>query len=101
MKKLKERWGITSNWSLVVILIVFAVTGSSAAYLANPVMDLLGLDSDTTNALLYWPLRILLIFPIYQVLLVTFGYIAGQGKFFWNFEKRMLRHLGLGRFLAD
>jgi hypothetical protein len=37
-----------------------------------------------------------LIFPIYQVLLVFFGFIFGQFKFFWNFEKKMLSRMGLG-----
>ncbi|MEL0308655.1 MAG: DUF6787 family protein, partial [Flavobacteriaceae bacterium] len=43
----------------------------------------------------YWPLRIILIFPLYQVLLVLFGWIFGQFKFFWAFEKKMLKRLGI------
>ena len=39
---------------------------------------------------------ILLIFPVYQILLVAFGWLFGQFKFFWNMEKKMLRRLGLG-----
>ncbi len=96
MEKLKNRWGIDSNFQIVIIFIVFAVTGSAAAKLAAPLTEFIGLDSETTNAWLYWPVRILLIFPIYQVLLVTFGWLFGQFEFFWNFEKKMLNRLGLG-----
>ncbi|MDA9201881.1 diacylglyceryl transferase [Flavobacteriaceae bacterium] len=95
MKRLKERWGIYSNFQLVMILIVFAVTGSSAARLATPVTSFLGITADNFSAWVYWPARILLIFPIYQVLLVFFGFIFGQFKFFWNFEKKMLNRMGL------
>ena len=95
MNKLKERWGITSNWQLVVIFIVFGLTGSSSAKLAGPFVEMLGIDNDI-SVWIYWPARILLIFPIYQVLLIIFGWLFGQFQFFWNFEKKMLRSMGLG-----
>jgi len=46
----------------------------------------------------FWftPIRLLLIFPIYQVLLVAIGFLFGQFKFFWAFEKKMLRSMKLG-----
>lgn len=96
MEKLKKRWGIDSNFQIVMILIVFAVTGSVSAKLAAPLTEFLGLEQETTNTWLYWTARILLIFPIYQVLLVAFGWLFGQFDFFWNFEKKMLGRLGLG-----
>lgn len=96
MEKLKKRWGVDSNFQIAVIFIVFAVTGSSAAKLAQPVCELIGLNQTTTAPWLYWAIRIVLIFPIYQVLLVFFGWIFGQFKFFWNFEKKMLSRMGLG-----
>ncbi|MBT8319526.1 MAG: diacylglyceryl transferase, partial [Gramella sp.] len=73
MKKLKDRWDIESNWQLFIILLVFAITGSSAAKLASPLVDFLGINSETSHWSIYWFARIVLIFPIYQVLLVSFG----------------------------
>ncbi|MBT8237555.1 MAG: diacylglyceryl transferase [Croceitalea sp.] len=96
MEKLKERWGIESNFQIVVIFIVFGLTGSAAAKLAGPLTDIIGLTKNSVSGWVYWPIRILLIFPIYQVLLVVFGWLFGQYKFFWNFEKKMLKRLGLG-----
>jgi len=96
MEKLKQRWGIESNFQVIMIFIVFGVTGSVATKIAAPVTELIGLDSETTNPWLYWTVRILIIFPLYQVLLVAFGWLFGQFKFFWNFEKKMLKRLGLG-----
>lgn len=96
MEKLKKRWGITSNFQLIVIFIVFAITGSTSAYLSKPVIEWIGISKDAMSAWLYIPLRLLIIFPVYQVLLVFFGFVSGQFKFFWNFEKKMLRSMGLG-----
>lgn len=101
MKKLKERWGIQSNFQLVIIFVVFAITGSLSAYLAKPVLNYIGLSREVFpehffGGFFYYSLRILLIFPIYQVLLVVIGTLFGQNKFFWDFEKKMLSRLGLG-----
>lgn len=96
MNKLKQRWGITSNFQLVIIFIVFAITGSSSAYLSKPVLTWMGVTKDIMSIWLYIPLYLILIFPIYQVLLVFFGFIFGQFKFFWAFEKKMLKAVGLG-----
>jgi hypothetical protein len=101
MNRLKERWGITSNWQLIVILFVFAITGSSSVYVAKPFLQWIGLtpgvfDDNWWAPWIYWSIRILLIFPFYQVLLVLFGWLFGQFRFFWNFEKQMLVRLGLG-----
>ena len=95
MKKLKERWKINSNFQLTIIFIVFAITGSTSAYLSKPILEYIGLTKDTTSLWIYYPLYIILIFPVYQVLLISFGFIFGQFAFFWAFEKKMLRALGL------
>ena len=95
MKKLKERWGIESNFQLTLIFIVFAITGSASAWLSKPFCYWLGI---TKADLGFWftPVRLLLIFPIYQVLLVCIGFLFGQFRFFWAFERKMLRSMGLG-----
>lgn len=98
MKKLKQRWGIHSNFQIFLILLVFAINGSLAVRLANPLMNFLGLDRQTTHSLVYWTLRILLIFPIYQITLVGVGCLFGQFKFFWEMEKKMLKRIGFKRF---
>jgi len=99
MKKLKERWGISSNWQVVVIFIVFGITGSTSAKIAGPIVEFLGITQENTSGWIYWPVRILLIFPVYQVLLIIFGWIFGQFQFFWAFENKMLRRLGFAKFL--
>ncbi|WP_339701355.1 DUF6787 family protein [uncultured Marixanthomonas sp.] len=93
MNKLKKRWNITSNWQLTVIFIVFAITGSTSAKFAAPLTEAIGITEEN-GWYIYWPVRILIIFPAYQVLLVFFGWLFGEFHFFWNFEKKMLCSMG-------
>ena len=101
MKRLKEKWGITSNFQILIIFFVFSVTGSLALWIAKPILEFVGLDKSTVSACIFWPIRISIIFPIYQVLIVIIGALFGQFKFFWNFEKKMLVRLGFKSFKQD
>lgn len=101
MNKLKQRWGITSGFQFAIILIVFAITGSTAAYLSKPILAWFGIVKGEVSAWVYYPLYIVLIFPVYQVLLISIGTIFGQFKFFWAFEKKMLKGMGLGFLFND
>ena len=97
-QKLKIKWGINSNFQLLIILLVFSITGSLAVYIAKPLLDLVGANSDSMSLWIYIPIRIAIIFPTYQVLIVIIGSLFGQFQFFWNFEKKMLSRLGFKRF---
>ena len=105
MEKLKKRWGISSNGQILLIILVFGITGSSSVFLAKPLLGFMGLERMNFSpeflwgGLFYYAIRILMIFPIYQVLLVTYGWLFGQFNFFWNFEKNMLSRIGLARIL--
>ena len=96
MRKLKERWGITSNFQLVIIFIVFAINGSLSARISYFLMDLIGIDKITTPWYFYYPVLLVLVLPLYPFMLMAFGYLFGQSKFFFPFSKRMLKSIGLG-----
>jgi hypothetical protein len=100
MKELKKRWGIETNFQFTIIFIVFAITGSTSAWLSKPVCFWLGITKEDLG-LWFTPFRLLLIFPLYQILLVLIGFLFGQFKFFWAFEKKMLRRMGLGFFFKE
>ena len=97
-QKLKSKWKIQSNFQLIVILIVFSITGSCSLVVANPVLDLLNITPESMSPWIFKPLRLILIFPIYQVLILLFGALFGQFQFFWNFEKKILSRMGFKRF---
>ena len=90
LQRLKEKWNISSDRQLAVVFLVFAITGSGSLKLARPILDLLGI-SDISNPWIRIPLRILIVLPVYQVLLLVVGTIFGQFRFFLNLQKRWLR----------
>jgi manganese efflux pump family protein len=96
MEKLKAKWGIQSNLQLIIVFVVFAVTGSSSVFVSTPLFDYLGISKESLNILIYYVLKIIIVFPVYLVLLLFFGFISGQIKFFWKFEKNMLINMGFG-----
>lgn len=95
LESLKKRWGIDSNFQLFVIFIVFGTTGSMSVKLGLPVLEYFDVTKDRFGSGVYLILRILLIFPLYQVLLLFFGALFFQFKFFWKFEKKMLQKMRL------
>jgi hypothetical protein len=98
-KSLKERWNIQSNFQLVKILFVFAITGTLSARLSAPLLDFLGLHRGEINPFIYWPLYIILILPVYKVLILIIGWLFGEYQFFLNFVKKMLSRMGFAKFL--
>ncbi len=104
--RLKDKWDVESNLQLVIIFVVFAITGSSSVKIAKPLLDFVGVEKSAFEGVilgdaLYWFLRILIVFPIYQVLLIFFGTLFFQFKFFWNFEKKILSRMGFKRFFQE
>lgn len=96
MKKLKSRWGITSNFQLVIIFIVFAINGSLSARISSFFLDEMGITKENTNVVLYYVVLLLLVLPLYPFMLMFFGWIFGQSKFFTPFAARMIRSMKMG-----
>lgn len=101
ISKLEPKWVVDQRWELIRIFIVFAITGSSSVVVGRPFIKLIGITTDNLHPLLYWILFITISLIFYQILLVVVGWVFGQFQFFWNFEKKMIRRFGLGRFLKD
>jgi hypothetical protein len=87
-EKLKSRWGVSTTWQVIVILIVFSLAGCSILYVKTPVLDFLHIPKQTT----LW-IKIPLIILVYQVLLLFWGGILGHFSFFWQKEKKLARLL--------
>ncbi|WP_298420418.1 DUF6787 family protein [uncultured Kordia sp.] len=97
-KKLENKWVTTYRWEIITIFIVFALTGTSSVRVAKPILEFIGFTRTLFpdgffGGFLYWIVRIIIILPIYQILLIIFGTLLGQFKFFWEFEKKMLRRM--------
>ena len=95
IKYLKDKWNLKSNFQLVIILIVFAITGSSSLYISKPLMEFLSISSENMDIYLYWILRFIIVTVVYQFVLLLVAFVFGQFNWFWNFEKKILKKMGL------
>jgi len=92
---LKEKWNLKSNFQLAIILVVFAITGSSSLYISKPLLEFLSISTETMGSLPYWILRFLVVTIVYQFVLLIVAFLFGQFKWFLDFEKKILKRLGL------
>ena len=89
LERFKKKWGIDSTLSIVLILIVFSLAGSSIVFVRKPLFNLLEIN-DSHFALKTF-VYLIAIFPCYQLFLLIYGALLGQFKFFWDKEKKMGR----------
>ena len=92
-KRLQEKWGV-STYQFWIIFIVFGLTGTTTAILTRYITAWLGMNAGT-----YWVWKVLLRVGMllfgYQFILLSFGALLGQWSFFWKYEKKLLRKLGV------
>ena len=88
-RKLIKIFKVRDFKQLVIIFIVFGITGSLSVILGKYVLINIFGESFLNNDY-YWLLRLILIFPIYQVLLIIVGALFGQFRYFWEIEKKIL-----------
>lgn len=88
---MKRRWGVT-GWGVVAILASFSLAGMSVLKVGRPIVHAI-LPHDPP-AWQYWTVKLLIIVPIYEVLLLCWGTLLGQGRFF------RLKLVQTARFLA-
>lgn len=90
-EKLKAKWKV-SGTQLFLILCTFAVTGTLTAWISRSITSWIGFTDQTHWG---WKLLVRLIILIfgYQVIILIVSVFFGQFRFFWNYEKKILRWL--------
>ena len=89
--KLQQRWKLQSAWQVIIILIVFACTGTTVLVIKRPLFQYWFPEGDKPlwASIAYYTL----IFPVYNVFLLAYGFVFGQFSFFWNLEKRLFNRI--------
>jgi len=91
--KLQQKWKVSSS-QLFFILCTFAVTGTTTAYISRSITSWVGFNEQT-----FWAWKLMLRMSIlifgYQVIILIVAFLFGQFPFFWNYEKKILRRLGI------
>lgn len=95
LQRFKDKWNIKSNFQLIIILVVFSITGSAALVVRKFVFNLVGIQPET-SLFIKVPLYILVLFPAYHILLFIIGSLIGQFEFFYAFQKKSLTFLKFG-----
>ncbi len=88
LEKLKKKWGLRNFFQVIMVLIVFSLTGMTVVVVRPVVFSWFGFNDQTpfiTKSITY----LLLIFPMYQILILVYGAILGQFAFFWEKEKKL------------
>ena len=92
-EKLKKKWKV-SNLDLFLILCVFAITGTTTAFISRYITNWVGLTAESP----LWQragLRGLILIFGYQIIILIVSIPFGQFRFFWNYEKKILRKMRL------
>jgi len=79
---------VKNAWTAGIILLVFALTGTSVMLLKKYLQTYLFEDARWFTYTYYW-----LILPFYNLLLLAYGWLFGQFSFFWEFEKRFFNRI--------
>lgn len=82
-----------NNTQLFLVFLVFSITGSLSVLVSKPIIDLLKYSEYINNEFLIVFLRVLIIFPLYQFILILVGAIFGQFDYFWSFQKKFFKKL--------
>lgn len=94
LARLQSKWELNSIAQVLIILLVFSLTGSTVVFLRKALFGWVGFDEMTP----WWVKTItyiVFVFPAYQMLLLAYGALFGQFRFFWNKEKKLLQWMGL------
>ncbi|PZV80966.1 hypothetical protein CLV31_111133 [Algoriphagus aquaeductus] len=94
LHRLQTKWKLESLFQVVMVLVVFACTGFTILFIKNPILDFFGIERGGGQGFLNTVLYLLLVLPLYQIILLIYGFIFGQFKFFWEKEKQIFRRIG-------
>ena len=92
LQRLQTKWKLNSLLQVVLVLIVFALTGFTILFIKKPIFDFLGVSMERGG---FWKtvLYLLLVLPLYQIILLMWGFVFGQFSFFWEKEKQFIRRI--------
>ncbi len=91
-EKLKNKWKVNGT-QFFLIMCVFAITGTTTAYISKAITGWVGLTPDS-SLLLRAGLRAAVLIFGYQLIILLVSIPFGQFSFFWEYEKKVLRFLG-------
>jgi len=92
LQRLQSKWQLKSLTQVLLVLLVFACTGTTILLIKNPILAFFGIErgGGFMNTLAY----LLLVLPLYQIMLLIYGFIFGQFRLFLENEKQLVKRIG-------
>ena len=87
MEKLKIIFRVSSTYQLIVVFIVFGITGSLSLFISDYILMMLNFENLIIS--------LFMILLTYQILLIIIGTLFGEFKYFWAMEKKILSRFKL------
>ncbi len=85
-------FGANSKLHLLKIFIIFGLAGTFSVFLSEPLLRLLSIENFTSNKFFYWLIRLILIFPIYQFVLIGVALVSGEFRYFKKFFIKFINY---------
>ena len=89
--RLNKLFKTKSVYQLCIVFLVFGLSGSLSVFVSKPIIVFFKIDKYLDSNFLELIIRFLIIFPIYQIILLFVGTIFGQFRYFWNFQKHFFK----------
>tara|TARA_B100000282_G_scaffold287159_1_gene254407 strand:+ start:1277 stop:1558 length:282 start_codon:yes stop_codon:yes gene_type:complete len=84
-------FGANSKFHLLKIFIIFGLAGSFSVILSDPLLQLVSIENFISNKFFYWLIRLILIFPIYQFVLIGLALVFGEFRYFKKFFTKFIK----------
>ena len=85
-------FGANSKFHLFKIFVIFGLAGSLSVILSDPLLDLVSIEKYISNKFFYWVIRLTLIFPIYQFVLIAVALVFGEFSYFKKFFIKFINY---------
>ena len=84
-------FGANSKLHLLKIFIIFGLAGSLSVFLSEPLLQLISIEKFISNKFIYWLIRLIIIFPIYQFVLIGVAFVFGEFRYFKKFFNKFIK----------
>ena len=92
IKNFVNFFGANSRLHLLKIFIIFGLAGSLSVILSEPLITFISMEKLISNKFFYWVVRLILIFPIYQFVLIALALLFGELNFFKKFFIKFINY---------
>ena len=89
IEKFETIFKARSKLHLLVIFSIFGISGSASIVVSEIVLGILNLERFDVSQVIYWPLRLIILFFCYQLILLAVSACFGELKHFSKYTQRI------------